>query len=362
MGSDYHITIAHVALDGPALEHLKAAIDARLREVNRQMSHYQPDSELSRFNAAPQGVPFRVSADFARVTRFALDLWQRSDGVFDPTLGPLIELWGFGPAGERADPPAPGEIETAQQRCGARHLHVTPQDELIKDIPGLALNLSALAAGFGADMAAAVLRQHRVDNYLVDINGEIVARGRNGHGQPWHVALESPFSTDAVGAALDCYVELDNQALATSGNYRKYFTDDAGNRFTHILDPRNGRPVAWVPMGVSAVAATGLEADGLATTLFVLGPQAGRTWLERACPGRSALFLEATADGRIRRLPTVGFPTVRDLPQTRSDLKRGAQKDLQDAQTQFPSFSFSSLPSVGRTEGNEGNREQRRGI
>lgn len=317
MGSVYHVTIARSGLDAAALKRLKAEVDTRLREVNRQMSHYQPDSEISRFNAAAAGVRFRVSPDFARVTRFALELWERSGGRFDPTLGPLVDLWGFGPSGRRDEPPSAESIAAARRCCGAGHLRVTDQDELVKDIPDLELNLSAVAKGFGVDAAAEVLRAHGIGNYLVEIGGEIVARGHNSSGLPWSIGIESPLATGDFGTALDCVITLTNRALATSGNYREFFTDTAGRRFSHILNPNTGAPVPYAPVGVSVLADRCLVADGLATTLFVFGPEAGRRWIERAYPDAAALFLVAAPGGEVERLPTAGFPSLEDVPVTR---------------------------------------------
>jgi thiamine biosynthesis lipoprotein len=225
----------------------------------------------------------------------------------------LVDLWGFGPPGARFEPPPPDRIDEARQGCGARHLRITARDELIKAIPGLKLNLSAVAKGFGVDATARVLQDFGIDNFLVEIGGEVVARGRNPQGRRWRVAIESPLTTGDFGAALDCYIELDNKALATSGNYRQYFTDAAGHRYTHILDPRTGQPVDWAPLGVSVVADTCLAADGLATTLFVLGAEAGRPWIERTFPRTAALFLETAGPGLPRRFATANFPALHSL-------------------------------------------------
>ena len=144
MASPYVVKIAGASLKPADLDRLKAEVDARLREVNRQMSHYQPDSELSRFNRHEAARPFQVSAEFARVTRFALDLHRRSGGLFDPTLGPLINLWGFGPKGEIHQAPTDEQIRAALQQCGGQRLQVTERDELVKTLP-LPTNMNVVA-------------------------------------------------------------------------------------------------------------------------------------------------------------------------------------------------------------------------
>jgi len=316
MGSVYRITITRADLDDAVLERVRTDGDAGLREVNRQMSHYQPDSEISQFNAAAAGVPFLVSPDFARVTRFALELWEKSGGLFDPTLGPLVDLWGFGSSGRHGEPPSDESVAAARRRCGAQHLRVTAHGALVKDVSDLQLNLSAVAKGFGVDVAAGVLRDYGIEHYLVEIGGEIVARGRNSGGMPWRVGIESPLVTGDFGTALDCVVGLKDRALATSGNYREFFTDAEGRRFSHILNPATGAPIPYAPLGVSVLADSCLVADGLATTLFVLGPEAGRRWIEHTYPDAAALFLEATPAGGVRRLPPAGFPSVEEVPLT----------------------------------------------
>ncbi len=151
MGSTYTVKIVGVNLAEPQVEALKVEVDQRLKEVNRQMSHYQADSELSRFNRASANTPFKVSPEFARVVRFSLGLNRRSHGAFDPTLAPVINLWGFGEKPEPQAVPSAAALTVARQRTGCRHLSITAQDDLVKDLPDLTLNLSAVAKGFGVD-------------------------------------------------------------------------------------------------------------------------------------------------------------------------------------------------------------------
>ena len=151
MGSPYTVQIVGTNLTPAQVDLLKTGVEQRLQEVNRQMSHYQPDSELSQFNRAPAHTAFKVSPEFARVVRFSLEIYRRSQGAFDPTLAPVINLWGFGEKTDQHAVPPEVELKTAMKWTGGSHLSVTAKDELVKDIPELTINLSAVAKGFGVD-------------------------------------------------------------------------------------------------------------------------------------------------------------------------------------------------------------------
>jgi thiamine biosynthesis lipoprotein len=306
MASPYVVKIAGASLKPADLDRLKAEVDARLREVNRQMSHYQPDSELSRFNRHEAARPFQVSAEFARVTRFALDLHRRSGGLFDPTLGPLINLWGFGPKGEIHQAPTDEHIRAALQQCGGQRLQVTERDELVKTLPVLQLNLSAVAKGFGVDEVARVLCARGWTNLFVEIGGEVLALGHSPRGDKWRVGIEAPVPDLPPGEFLEGVVALSGLAIATSGDYRKYFEDAQGRRQAHILDPTTGRPVQHKLASVSVVATNCLLADGLATTLFVMGEEQGRKWIEQ-WPDAAALFIVRQDDGGFKTLASSRF-------------------------------------------------------
>ena len=306
MGTLYSIKLADSPLGRRALRSLQEEVDRCLIEVNRQMSHYQPDSELSRFNRHASTEPFPVSPGFASVVRFALELSGRSGGVFDPTLGPLIDAWGFGAPGPVTEPPSNEEVEEARQQAGARHLSVTLEGKLVKAIPGLHLNLSAVAKGYGVDEAARVIREHGFSNAFVEIGGEVVAFGHNAEGQKWRIGVDAPRADALPGEELETIVHLSGLAVATSGDYRNYFVDEQGTRFTHILDPRTGRPIQHNLASVSVVAPDCMTADGLATALFVMGAEAGMKWLE-SWPGIEALFIVREPDGRFTCLPSPGF-------------------------------------------------------
>ena len=306
MGSAYVVKIAGTNLAPAQIEALKSAVDQGLKEVNRQMSHYDPDSELSRFNRAPANSPCQASPEFARVLRLALDLNRRSGGAFDPTLGPVINLWGFGERGGQRRVPSDEALRAALAKTGCAHLRVTDDDELVKDIPGLQLNLSAIAKGFGSDAMARVLLGHGLTNFYVAISGETVTRGLNARGEPWRVGISAPVFEWRPGDPLAGVVPLSGLAISTSGDYQKYFTDAQGRRWSHLLDPKTGRPVQHALGSVSVVATNCTLSDALSTTLFVLGEVEGLKFIDRF-PGAAALFVVRRADGTFTNLPSATF-------------------------------------------------------
>jgi len=290
MGSPYTVQIVGINLSPEQTGQLKQDIEARLRAINRQMSHYQSDSELSQFNRAPANQPFKVSPEFARVTRFSLELSSRSQGVFDPTLTPLINLWGFGEKSEVRAVPAADALAAAQR-----------------------VNLSAVAKGFGVDEMIRVLAARGFTNVYASIAGEVRVLGRNSRAQKWLVGVSSPVDFWNENDSFEAVAALSNQAISTSGDYQKFFTDSEGRRLCHILDPRTGWPVQNRVGGVSVVAPDSMTADALGTILFILGPEAGLKFIADR-PDVSAMFILREPDGAFRRVASSNFPFDRTAP------------------------------------------------
>jgi len=309
MGSPYTVQVVGTNLTQAQTDTLKAEVEDRLKEVNRQMSHYQPDSELSRFNRAPARTPFKVSPEFARVVRFSLELYRRSQGAFDPTLAPVINLWGFGEKTDQRSVPLEAELRAAMKTTGCQHLSVTANDELVKDIPELTVNLSAVAKGFGVDEMARVLRGHGLTNIYASIAGEVVVLGHNPRGTNWQVGITAPLANWREDDPMTAIVSLSNQAISTSGDYQKFFTDAQGRRLCHIIDPKTGWPVQHNVGGVSVVAQDNMTADGLATTLFVLGPEAGLRFID-SWTNAAALFIVRETEGKFRSIPSSRFASL----------------------------------------------------
>jgi len=309
MGSPYTVKIVDGKLTDAQVNALKTEVENCLKEVNRQMSNYQPESELARFNQAPVKVPFKVSADFARVTRFGLELSRLSDGAFDPTLGSLINLWGFGEKTDKHLVPPDGEIRAAMAKTGWHHLTVTAADELVKDLPDLALDLGAVAKGYAVDEMIRVLQGHGLKNIYASIAGEVRVLGHNPNNTKWALGITLPVDQWRENDPMAATVTLSNQALSTSGDYQKFFIDAQGRRLCHIIDARTGTPVRHPLAAVTVVAPDSMTADGLATTLFVLGPEAGMKLID-ARAAAAALFIVREKDGKFRQIASAKFEAL----------------------------------------------------
>ena len=291
MGTTYSVKIPRMP-KGLERETLERDIAAILETVNAQMSTYRPDSELSRFNAGASASWVEVSPDTLAVVDEALRVSRLSGGAFDPTIGPLVDLWGFGPGGSglRAVP-SQARIEATLPATGFRHVRTTATPHAMgKDRRDIRVDLSGIAKGFGVDKVAEYLERTGVDHYLVDIGGELRGRGYNARGSVWRVGIERP----AAPGTVQRVVRLGGQGLATSGDYRIFFEHD-GARYSHILDARDGRPVDHGLASVTVVAPTAMQADALSTALMVLGPEAGLELARRE--GVAAFFIARQGDG-----------------------------------------------------------------
>jgi len=308
MGTTWTIRIADPNFRPTDLPALRAAVEAVFVEINRQMSTYDPASEISRFNDGPAGVEMAVSAEFARVARFALNLAEMSGGAFDPTVGPLVELWGFGRPPPRPHPPTDAEIAEVMEAVGYRKVTLTDDGRLSKTHARLRLDLNAVAKGYGADAAAEALSRRGLRNFYVEVGGEVVARGERPGGGPWRIGVDRPAPDAPPGAAIERVLHVRDFAVATSGDYRNFRRDEAtGEAYAHIFDPRTGRPVRRMAGSVTVIAEDCLKADGLATTLYVLGPDEGLAWLGRNCPETDALFILRRPDGSLEQRTTAEF-------------------------------------------------------
>lgn len=289
MGTRYSVKVG--VTDVGAAERLKAAIDERLVEINDLMSTYIESSELSRFNSSDSNEPVSISRETAVVISAALELAKDSGGAFDPTVGPLVDIWGFGPDGKRTRPPTDVEIAAAREVVG--HKLVTldaTTGTLCREKEGVELNLSAIAKGYGVDAIAELLDASGVTHYMVEIGGEVRVRGTKPDGLAWRLGIERP-ADDERGASH--VLSITTGALATSGDYRNFFEFE-GVRYSHTINPATGRPVTHSLATVSVYANDCMTADGLATTLLVLGPIEGYDWAEQR--GVAALFAERVGD------------------------------------------------------------------
>ncbi len=285
MGTTYSIVLASLP-KGLAADTLHAEIRGILEAANDQMSTYRASSELSRFNASSSTDWFRVSEGTRTVVAEALRIGRLSGGAFDVTVGPVVDLWGFGAAGPSAVAPTRERIDAALREIGYASLHVRPSPPAIrKERPELRVDLSGIAKGFAVDRIARHLEGAGVRNFLVELGGELRAHGSSPRGDPWRVAIEKP---SPQGTTIQQVIRLENRALATSGDYRRYRVVN-GARYSHIIDPRTGSPISHALASVSVVDASAMRADALATALMVLGPAEGLRVAER--DGLAVLFL-----------------------------------------------------------------------
>lgn len=270
MGTIYHITAIGADLDQAALA---TAVEEQLAAVNASMSNWIPDSEVSRFSALKQTTPMKISDGFATVMAAAMQVHDQSEGRFDVTLGPLIELWGFGPRTPDDPVPPDAAITAALERVGQSRLLSLDAvaGTLTKSDPGVGVNLSAIAKGYGADAVAATLRESGVEDYMVEIGGDLVTRGTNDEGEPWRIGIEKP---EPGARTVQLVVSVSDRGLATSGDYRNFFEAD-GVRYSHVLDPTTGRPITHRTTSVTVVAENAMIADAWATAMLVLGQEAG---------------------------------------------------------------------------------------
>jgi len=293
---------ADPALLAAGADALQAAIEAVLDGVIAQMSNWAEDSDIGRFNRAAAGTWQALPADAAAVLQCALQVARDSGGAYDPSAGPLVDLWGFGPAPRRSAPPSVPEVELARARCGWQRLAFDAEARRMYQPGGVSLDLCAIAKGFAVDALSRKLAELGLPHHLVEIGGELRGAGIKPDGMPWWVELESPVAeadADADAAVQATLVALCGLSVATSGDYRRYF-DSGGRRYAHTLDPRTGYPASHALASVTVLHAECMQADALSTALTVLGPEAGMAFARRQA--LAARFLLRTPDGFEERL------------------------------------------------------------
>lgn len=307
MGTTYELHIAGESLDDSLRQRVEVETTRRLDQIDRWMSNWNPESELSRFNAHQDTRDFPVSNETAEIVAFAIALNETSNGAFDVTVGPLVARWGFGRSA-RIDA-SPSEIEIAEllRHMGTGILRVGSDDAvggsfLAKNDPLLEVDLSAIAKGYGVDHVAMGLESLGLFDYLVEIGGELRAAGERPGGGPWRVAIEKPLDE---GRGIQSIIELRDESMATSGDYRIFYVE-GGKRLSHTIDPRTGRPVENGPASATVVAETATKADAWATTLMVLGEEAALALAEEQ--GIAALLLVRNEDGKVVERRTKLFP------------------------------------------------------
>lgn len=284
----------------------RVAIDQDIRDqlgrIDQQLSTWRVDSVLSTFNASTTLDATPVDAETFEIFRQAIELGAFTGGALDVTIGPLIDAWGFGPNGQADVAPTEESLAELAEGLGVGQLELDAAARTVrKRDPRVRCDFSALAAGYAADLVAARLEQRGLHNFLVDMGGELVARGHNDAGRPWQIAVERP---RALSRAVARIVPLTDMAIATSGDYRNYREVD-GVRVTHILDPRTRRPVAHRLASVTVLDRLAVRADALSTALMVMGPEEGLAFAERH--KLAALLLVPDEKGEYRERASSAF-------------------------------------------------------
>ena len=291
MGTSYTIKAVDVP-EGVTPEALYEKVYDDLDAVNTEFSNWKPESVVVQFNESRNTDWISVSKHFETVFESASELHTLSGGRFDVTVAPLIDLWGFGPSDQMREPKQE-ELEAALKSVGmTKHIEFDAAGQRLRKIsPEVSMNFSAIAKGYGADVIANTLNQIGVENYMVEIGGDLIVKGVNASGKPWRVAIEKPLDD---GRAIELVLDLTDLAMASSGDYRNFYVKN-GQRFSHIIDPVTGRPVTHNLASVTVVSENAMTADGLATALLVLGEKRGMEIAEMF--NISAYFIQRTEDG-----------------------------------------------------------------
>jgi len=300
MGTSY--SVKWVESRGADSSELKAKLKNEVRKIDNLMSTYKPDSELSRFNQSKSNDWFPVSEETREVVTLAREISDLTDGAFDPTILPLVELWGFGSEGSVNSEPREEKVKEALIKTGFNGIETRESPAAIRKINrDLVVDLSAIAKGYGSDRVAQVLSSAGVNDFMVEIGGEVRASGANRSGNSWRIAVEQ---ADETSDKLDIIVPLNNQAIATSGTYRNYF-DSEGKRYSHVINPRTGFPVKHNTVSVTVLDSSCARADALATALLVLGSEKGFELAEKFA--LAVRFVSVSEDGEFRAVATETF-------------------------------------------------------
>ncbi|CAH9017625.1 FAD:protein FMN transferase [Candidatus Nitrosacidococcus sp. I8] len=276
MGTGYTIKVVDLPSNlNP--ENLVNEITQQLTAVNHLLSTYQADSELSQFNQNSSTDWIPVSSPLVTVIKKAQEISKLTQGAFDITVGALVNLWGFGPDIHSPAIPTFDQIQAAKQKVNFELLDIRNSPPALKKAQAdMYLDLSGIGKGYGVDQIAELLESKNIHNYLVDIGGEERIKGHNGKGKPWKIAIQYPRSGIPKAAYT---LECTSGAIATSGDYQNYF-DYKDSRYGHIINPETGWPTLYQSASVTVLSTTAMEADALATGLYVLGIEKGLAFAE----------------------------------------------------------------------------------
>lgn len=274
MGSSYSVNYVRRASQ-PGVRTVQPEVEAILAEVDRQMSTWRSDSDTERFNALPADSCQAMPEPVLQLVRLGEQLSLASEGRYDLTVEPLMNLWGFGP--QSRGPQVPGAEQLAQARLQVGHQHLRIEGQRLCKDAAVEIDFNSIAAGYAVDRISARLQAMGIDDYLVQATGELKAMGHKADGKPWRIALEEPRDDQQVAQRV---IALDGYGVSTSGDYRNYYLRE-GHRYSHTLDALTGAPVEHDLASVTVVHPSTLMADGLSTLLLILGPERGWGYAEQ---------------------------------------------------------------------------------
>ncbi len=277
MGTSYHIKLVPTENWTIDLESLHEKVKLRLADIDNKMSTFKESSDVSRFNSDTGDNWVEVTAETMLVVGAAQSVSQLTSGSFDITIGELVNLWGFGPTINIATIPATNEIETLLTQSGYQKLQLQQNPPALrKSSKMLYIDLSAIAKGYAVDAIAKMLLDYRIENYLIEIGGEIVTRGYKTEQKPWVIGIEAPTTGQRT---IRKRLHLQDVAMATSGDYRNYF-EHQGVRYSHTIDPATGYPISHRLASVTVIDGSCMRADALATAIMVMGEDLGMAFAE----------------------------------------------------------------------------------
>ncbi len=267
MGTSYSIKIVNFPVNID-LDTLFSEITGKLEKINNLMSTYKKDSELSRFNQYKKTTWFNVSKETESVISEAINVADLTSGAFDITVGPLVNLWGFGPKSMPEKIPSSNDINKIKNEIGFMKIKTKNNPPAVKkELPDIYIDLSGIAKGFGVDYVAEFLETKGIGHYMVEIGGEVRAKGKNQKNMFWKIGIEKP---DSSKRNIQRVINLSGLGMATSGDYRNYFEQN-GKRYSHMIDPKTGYPITHTLASVTVLDPKCMKADALATGLMVLG-------------------------------------------------------------------------------------------
>ncbi|HYQ56047.1 MAG TPA: FAD:protein FMN transferase [Draconibacterium sp.] len=291
-------TYYNIKYESPKGDDLQVVIDEELQRLSHIFSHYDKEATITKIN---NNTLVELEPEFVTCFSKALEISEITNGAFDITAGPLINAWGFGP--EDRQNMTDEKVDSLKQICGYEKISLE-DGKVLKDNPQMTLNMSAIAKGYTCDLIGELLQKKGCQNYMVDIGGEVAAKGVNDKDKVWTIGIrepiENPFENELSAAII-----LDNHAMATSGNYLNFYEED-GKKYAHTIDPISGYPVQHSLLSASVVADDCMTADAFATAFMVLGKDAGIE-IARQVPGMEIYFIYADSNGENQVYMSEGF-------------------------------------------------------